>query len=974
MSENITQWLGSWFGSTVLIVVFVTVVVLGDSVSSQDRSFTDADIEFFENEVRPLLVKHCLECHGTSAEKVRGGLWLTSRESILRGGDSGPAAVPEAPDESLLIESIRYEAFEMPPEGQLQPHEVDVFAEWVRRGLPDPRETSESMPSVKVDIEKGKKFWAFQPVRAVEVPDVVHKDWVRTDVDNFILAQLEQRDLLPMEDAGRSSLLRRVCFAITGLPPTVIQIEKFVGSQRSLDQDLADLIDDLLATPQFGERWGRHWLDVVRFAESSGGGRSLMFPHAWRFRDYVIDSFNRDKPIDCFIKEQIAGDLLPFVDQNQRAEQVIGAGFLTLGPTNYEQQDKELLQMEVVDEQIDTIGRALLGMTLGCARCHDHKFDPIPTRDYYALAGIFKSTSTLVDGNVSTYVTQPLATEQQLAVYDEFKKKVGQLTKELDVAKKKLEQLGGGPVKPRARVSLEKLRGVVVDNRDAKLSGKWTTSTSVPGFVAEEYIHDLSQPKGANRAEFIPTLEQGGNFEVRLAYTPGGNRASNVPVTIHHQDGVKSLRINQALDPPIEGVFVSLGTYRFEANNLSSVVITNEDTDGVVIVDAIQFLPMENEAETRNSFLTPSSSTVPTPDENAKVNRELGLAKQVVKDLDEKLKELKKKAPPAPDLAMSVRDVNTPADGNIHIRGSVRNLGDIVPRGFLSVVTWDRKMAEIPADTSGRLQLAEWIVDPAHPLTARVYVNRVWRHLFGRGIVTTPDNFGMMGQLPSHPELLDFLANKFVENNWSTKQLIKLLLLSRVFRMASDGDNPAVKLDPENRLLWKANRRRADAEVIRDSILAVSGKLDPKQGGRTIRKIEQYDLGYKFDSRRRSVYVPAFRNSILGLFEVFDMANPNLVVGNRTTSTLPTQALFFMNSPWVIEQSRAAARRLLADSQSCEERTTLAFQRILGRRPADDEVQIVQSYLRENETINEEARWAGVVQTLFSSLDFRYVD
>ncbi|MEM7783132.1 MAG: DUF1549 domain-containing protein, partial [Planctomycetota bacterium] len=368
--------------------VFVFFVTLS-TCDAQTDNFSPAEIEFFESKIRPLLVEHCLDCHGANAAKVRGGLRLTSRKEMLKGGDSGPAIVLGNLDESLLIESIRYDGFEMPPKGKLPPEEIEAFEKWVSMGAPDPR-TASSAPIFKAPtILEGKKFWAFQPPQNHQPPVVANTHWPTSVIDRFVLAKLEENGIQPIHDADRQTLIRRIYLTLVGLPPEPEQIDSWVSDPRETSVMIGDLVDELLSHSQFGERWGRHWLDVARFAESSGGGRSLMFPHAWRYRDYVIRSFNEDKPFDQFVTEQIAGDLLSSESEDQKNQQLIATGFLALGPTNYEQQDKELLKMEVIDEQIDTIGKAFLGLTIGCARCHDHKFDPIPTSDYYGLAGIF---------------------------------------------------------------------------------------------------------------------------------------------------------------------------------------------------------------------------------------------------------------------------------------------------------------------------------------------------------------------------------------------------------------------------------------------------------------------------------------------------------------------------------------------------------------------------------------------------------
>lgn len=948
--------------------------------AGQQPTFPAQDIEFFEAKIRPLLSAHCLECHGNEATKIRGGLWLTSRQQLLEGGDSGPAVVLGKPEESLLISAVHFEDYEMPPRGKLKASDIELLEQWVRLGLPDPRTPNRQAASKPINIEAGRAFWSFRPLAAK--PKVVNhqqdRDWCRTEIDRFILQRLQKHQLTPVADANRYQLLRRVHLAITGLPPTPDQIQAFATSQRSLDDDLAELVDRLLQSDGFGERWGRHWLDVARFAESSGGGRSLMFPEAWRFRDYVIQSYNADKPFNQMIREQIAGDLLPFDSQSERNANLTAVGFLALGPTNYEQQDKELLRMEVIDEQVDTVGRAFLGMTLGCARCHDHKFDPIPTEDYYALAGIFGSTVSLVDGNVSTYVTQPLANAEQQAIVATYQKKLAQLTRRRKQLQKQLIELGGKQRvshQPRRVLQSGKLRGVVVDNQNARLIGKWQESVYVKAFVDAGYLHDDGQPKGRNQAIFAPQLETGGQYEVRLAYSASGNRASNTLVVIDHQDGRKTLRVNQSKRPPIQGLFLSLGSYRFEADNVAKVTISNEGADGVVIADAVQFIS-KTENKTSLTASKPDGTVQASPAKRTMTSApEWVAAKREFEATEKQLKILKSNAPQPFARAMSVKDSDQPADGHVHIRGNVRQLGDVVARGFLQVVTDKTTWPEIPDGTSGRLPLANWIASPQNPLTARVYVNRVWRHLFGRGIVETTDNFGAMGMRPSHPQLLDYLADRFVREGWSTKKLIRHIMLSRVFRLSTQTSEKAMQEDAENRLLWRANRRRMDAEVLRDSILFASGQLDPQAGGLTIRKITQYDLGYTFQTRRRSVYVPAFRNSMLELFEVFDIANPNMVTGHRNTSTLPTQALFLMNSPWVMEQSRAMAKSVCEQRAQDSERLKQVFLRLLGRPPSATEAKLANQYLESmNDIQNSKVRWQRLIHATIGSLDFRYIN
>ena len=986
------RWL--FLPMTALMTALMATLLAADTLAFQDSGekpperFGSVDIEFFENHIRPLLETHCLECHGDDPGNIRGGLRLTSRASILQGGDSGPAVVVGEAAKSLLIQSVRYEDFEMPPRGPLAEDEIATLVQWVERGLPDPRRATPSSGDASApDVARGRQFWAFQKPGPVAVPEIPGSNWPRTDIDRLILARQLQAGIQPGVDASRVTLLRRAYLALHGLPPTIEQIDRFVDDPQPLPQAFDRVIDELLASPRFGERWGRHWLDVVRFAESSGGGRSLVFPHAWRFRDYVIDAYNSDKPFDELLREQIAGDLLPYQDHDEKIEHLVATGMLALGPTNYEQQDKERLRLEVIDEQVDTIGRAFMGLTLGCARCHDHKFDPIPMTDYYALAGILGATQTLVDGNVSKYVERPLVTEQELRVREQYRKQVETLTQQWTAAESELQRIQGetGVADPaRKRVEAGELAGLVMDDQDARRTGKWKTSRHSGLFVNEHYLHDENGDKGKKAVVFEPQLAAGGQYEVRLAYTAGGNRASNVPVTIDHQDGKTTVIVNQSRTPPIDGLFVSLGTYRFEANSRSAITIATTDTDGHVIVDAVQMLPVESNVTSRvpaeadqtdradHNGLAKAAARSPS---RKTVNAaEYARVWQQVQDLDARLRALKERAPGPLSVAMSVQDVPDPQDGHLYVRGSVRRPGPRIPRGFISVCCDQQATLLVGARQSGRLELANWLADADHPLTARVYVNRIWKHLMGRGIVATPDNFGSMGQRPDHPELLDWLAGEFVRQGWSTKQLIRTIMRSHVYRLDTRIQALAQARDPENRLLWRAPRRRVDAEVLRDSMLSVSGQLDLTMGGPTIRRITEYDLGYEFDTVRRSVYVPVFRNSMLDLFEVFDFANPNLVTGQRNASTLPTQALFLMNSPVVMEQARQAANRLLSSPPELtdEQRVELAYRRTLGRPPFPGEME--KTMLHLDSFSDEKLAWSSVFHALFASLDFRYVE
>ncbi len=944
-----------------LLFLFTLMMLTG--VDSRIRADTKAGITFFEKKIRPVLVQKCYKCHN-SKKRARGGLILDSKEGLLEGGDTGPAIVPKHPEKSLLISAIEYNdpLLEMPPSGKLPKQVVEDFKKWIKMGAPDPRTDDQTSKRTNsgIDLEKGRKFWSFQLPKRHSLPKLKNEKWARGPIDRFVLAKLEEKALQPVPNADRRTLIRRAYFALIGLPPSPKQTAQFVNDPSP--KAFETVIDELLASPHFGERWARHWLDIARFAESTGGGRSMLFPNAWRYRDYVIHAFNSDKSYAQFLMEQIAGDLLEAKTDEERYWQLVATAYLLLGPTNYELQDKPVLESDVIDEQIDSLGRATMGMTIGCARCHDHKFDPIPTKDYYALAGIFKNTKSLVHSNVSKWMTRSLPMPKDLAkVVQEHKNAVAGLEAKIREARKYSKK--GGQGIGRGPLSVRDLPGVVVDDLQAVKVGNWKKSTYMNTFIGQNYLYATPTQGMPATLTFSPTIPASGKYEVRLAFLVGSNRATNAAIEIQFAGRKKQLRINQQKVPPIEGRFYPLGQFEFDKGTDNFVRVSTEGAKGgVVVADAVQFIPVEQ--------LKIGPKVVEKKQPQPK-RPKYNLAK-----LQRQLKQLRKKGPKVPK-AMAVADVENVKDFHICIRGVVHNKGPTVPRGVLQVATIG-KMPTIPKDASGRLQLAEWLASPQHPLTARVMVNRIWHHLFGSGIVKTVDNFGSTGDRPSHPELLDYLAVQFVEQNWSVKKLIREVMLSRTYQLSSRQiqDDPnirrAMKVDPGNRLLWRQNRKRLEAEVIRDAILKVSGNLDLQAGGQSINgKIDERD--YKFPGTRRSVYTPVFRNNLLELFQVFDFADPNLVVGDRATSTVAPQALYLMNSRFVMDQAQKTAKRTLAKKVTPTDRINYAFQLTLGRDPTERESEMVTGYLKRTQG-NPETAWEQVYQTLFASIDFRYVN
>jgi hypothetical protein len=786
-----------------------------------DTTSNSADTQFFEQKIRPILAQHCYECHSSQAKKLRGSLRLDNRAGLFKGGNTGPAVVPGKPDNSLLIQALRNNGLAMPPKGKLPDQVIADFERWVASGAPDPRDNSTAPATNRaIDLNAARKQWPYQPPQRHTAPQVEDASWARSDIDQFVFAGLEARGLHPAPDADRAVLLRRVTIDLIGLLPTPEETDAFVAD-RSPDA-FAKVVDRLLASPHFGERWGRHWLDVARYADSNGKDENLTFHEAWRYRDYVIASFNRDRPFNQFIREQLAGDLLPAANQAQRDEHLVATGFLVVGPKVLFDRDPLKRKMDVVDEQIDTVGRTFLGLTLGCARCHDHKFDPIPTKDYYALAGIFASTRTL-DG---------------------------------------------------------------IKENNPLVSG-W-----------------MLRPLGA-----------------------GGERLRAVQLAHQHKQ---------------EATGVALRKSRAE------------------------LLALQGHAE--------------TPD----AAQRMAAAGAAVKDLEAEERRLQTTAPPSPPLAMAVRDEDTPVDTPVNLGGNPHSTGPRVPRGFLQVASVETG-PKLPPDQSGRRELAAWLASPDNPLTARVFVNRVWMHLFGDGLVRSVDNFGAQGERPTHPELLDDLAVRFMEDGWSVKKLVRTLVLSRTYQMAAAENADAARIDPENKLLWRANLRRMDAEAVRDAILCVSGRLDWAMGGSAVSGMDEFATnnggkgGIVVDGNtRRSVYLPVIRNDLPSLFEVFDFADPDVSTGRRNVTTGPAQALYLMNSPFVMDQARDAARRLLAVADD-RERLDLLYRLAFGRTPTRDERRSVMQFLGERHrestpgAADELAAWTGVCQAVFGCVEFRFV-
>ena len=794
----------------------------GKRTSFNDRPSAD-DVKFFESKIRPVLTEHCYSCHSEKTEKLKGGLLLDTRMGIRTGGDGGPVVVPGDPASSSLIKAIKYkdESPQMPPKEKLPNAVIADFEQWVRVGAPDPRDGGKAVVKSEIDIEKGREYWAFQRPVGATPPAVKDSKWATTDVDRFVLAGLESKGLKPVADADKRTLVRRVYLDLIGLPPPPEIVEKFAFDGTA--NDFEAIVDSLLASPQFGERWGRHWLDVARYAESSGKTVNFNYPHAWRYRDYVIAAFNADKPYDRFVKEQLAGDLLPSASDKQKAEQMVATGFLAIGAKSLNERNRLQYELDIADEQIDVTTQAFLGLTAACARCHDHKFDPIPMTDYYALAGIFRSTETCY-----------------------------------------------GTVR----------------------------------FVQANHPSPLLQlPKGSAPSAIPSNLSEKERKSI--------------------EETIADTRKRMQGQDPINNIF-----------NFAQISINQSKLDSYE------------------------------------------------KDGEPKLQ------------AMGVRDKFRSNNSPVYTRGEPDQPGKAVPRGTLQVVS---KTAPTIRRGSGRLELAEWIASKDNPLTSRVMANRVWLHLFGKGIVPTADNFGAAGRPPTNPALLDHLAVAFMKDGWSVKMLIRQLVLSHTYRLVSSFDAKNFEIDPDNESLWRSTPRRLDAEAIRDSMLTVAGKLDevPRVGsvialageGPSVRPRLGSSARIDPNDPHRAVYLPILRDNLPDSLSLFDGADPSLVVAERATTTVPAQSLYLMNNPFVQKMAEATAERLIKKTPAASDRVREAYLLVFGRPPTGAEMASAERFfadykrtlpptgrgpLARSADKSERMTWAAFCQALLGSAEFLY--
>ena len=764
-------------------------------------TFSAEQIEFFESQIRPILVQHCYDCHSTDAKELQAGLYVDSREAMIKGGESGAAVVVGKPAESLLIAAVKYEGTEMPPDRKLDQQHIDAITKWVEMGAPWPEVTSSpGVPAAharedwsKFDwTEAQQSHWAWQPVRRPEVPYVstAQPSTVKNPIDNFVIVRRTQAGLQAAPPAASHILARRIYIDLIGIAPTPEQVQSF-SATASVNQQSAveSLVNELLASPMYGQRWGRHWLDVARFSDGRGGflEGDRAFDNAWRYRDWVVDTFNRDLPINEFIRLQIAGDL------TGDPSQAIATGFFALGPT-YQSDGGDpnsiaQSRAETLDDRVDILTRGLLGITGSCARCHDHKFDPIPQQDYYSIAGIFNNSAT----------------------------------------------------------------------------------------------HDL--PLAA-------------------------------------ADAVKRFRDHkQAVDE----LSRKIKSFRKRSKN-------QKNTEG-----------------------EEAAKEAATPEEELQLDQ-----------WKAELAELEKIAPPALEIAHALHDTASD-DMKIALRGNLLKTGDVAPRRFLRIVSG----AEPTRFTkgSGREELAATIIDPQNPLTVRVFVNRIWQHHFGAGLVRTPSNFGTLGEGPTHPELLDWLASEFVANGWSLKLLHRQIMSSATYQLGGDYDEHAFKDDGDNRFLWRMSPRRMDVEAWRDSLLAMTEDLDSSLGGPAYDNI--------IETKRRTLYAKVGRNGDVFdsdvFLRLFDFPLMRATVEQRPSSIMPQQFLFFMNSQFMIDRAKALVGRLHRMSDANEERIKRAYKLLYSRSPEPSELEIGLNFVSAASDGGELSSWDRYAQVLLSSNEFMFV-
>jgi hypothetical protein len=949
-SPRIQRAIPACFALPLLAAFVACLAIRGLGAAEPVPAITPEQERQFEQKVRPLLAANCWECHGE--KKQESGLRLDSRSGMIDGGDSGERAiVPGDPDRSLFVRAINHLGdYHMPPKRKLADDDIAALTDWVRQGAFWPADLSSKIQKRSAtDLAKDHRqsHWAYQPVRRPALPAVRSPLWLRARLDAFVLAKLEAAGICPSPEADRRTLIRRLNFDLLGLPPTPDEVDRFVAD-RSPDA-YERLVDRLLASPHYGERWGRHWLDVARYGDTKGYAfqQERRYPYAYTYRDYVIRAFNEDLPYDQFLVEQLAADRLPATAEDKT--RLAALGFLTTGRKFNNRNDD-------IDDQIDVVARGLLGITVACARCHDHKYDAIPTEDYYSLYGVFASCTEPAELPL-------IAPPEDTADYRKFEEGLNKLKEEVDKFtsekhKEFLDQARRQSADYLARVAagdsnalLAKMPSMALDPKDLRprLLERWRRyldERAKPGDSVLGLWHDLMKLPGETFAEkAAPVLARW------QALSPGtavgqcnpvvqAAFAADVPATRMDVARIYGKLLTETYERWLDagGDDTALGKLPEEARQVAELLLGKDSPTDVGRDDIRQFL---NRAD-RNKY----------------------------QELQKKVESYQVTSPLAPPRAMVVADSPKPTEPRVLVRGNPARPGDVVPRQFLLVMAGEERKPF--ADGSGRLDLARAITSPDNPLTRRVVANRLWMHHFGEPLVLSPSDFGIRSELPSHPELLDDLALRLLDANWSLKRLHREIVYSATYRQASLDRPECRAIDAENRLLWRMNRRRLELEAVRDTLLSVAGQLDMTMFGRAD------ELTKSPFPRRRAVYGFIDRQDLPNLFRVFDIASPDSSSPRRPRTTVPQQALFLMNSPFVVEQAQAlAARPEIASAASDHAKVAALYRLVLSRSPDAEESAIGKQFIASAGTMTEGQKLSAIeqlAQLLLLANEVMYVD
>jgi len=914
------------------------LLAVGSPVAAQTAN-EKAGLDLFEKSVRPLLSQRCYGCHNAGSGVLRGGLAVDTKDGLLSGGNHGAAIVPGNPDKSLLLKAIAYtdNNLQMPPGTKLPDDQVEAIRRWIQMGAPDPRVSAGgNKPKLTGLTDKAKSHWAFQPLKHPSVPTFKATDKLKTfvanPIDAFVLEKLEAKGLTPSPTASREALIRRVSYDLTGLPPTVEEVRAFLADRAPNAWE--KVVDRLLASPHYGERWGRHWLDTARYSDTKGyaanNGKDkydgYQYPYAWTYRDYVIDSMNEDKPYNLFILEQIAADKLPGVGPSD--PRLAALGFLTVGK-RFQNPD------DTIDERIDTVTKATVGLTVSCARCHDHKFDPIPTADYYSLHGIFNS---IVEPDTRPVVRLAGDSDQRSAFETKMDELLAQNRKGIyeliKTTTQEFEQHAEG------YLMILSVPGRGTKSYDiAKKYGLWPLDREITANVRVNPLDPVLGPFSLlSRLPAERFAQTAPPMLARVLHDP--KRPVN-PLVVSMLEHTKLTKLEDAAK--------AYGLLFAQARKLSDAYFVAKGTPG-------QTAPVAdpNMSEILDTPIAiPSAAELATREQQLAFFTERGGRKgrqmagftlvngyKTNKLTFQEMNELSLTHPGAPGCAMVVKDADTPQDSYVYLRGIKSKKGPVVPRQFIEILSGpDRKPF---TEGSGRLELAQAILSPRDPLPARVAVNRAWMYHFGEGFVSTPDDLGNQAETPSHPELMDWLSNWFISHNWSMKQLHRLILTSNTYKQSAATNAAYAVKDPGNRLLWRANLRRLDFEAIRDSLVMLTGKLDTSLGGKPVNITDE---PYTY---RRSCYGYVDRLNLSDLLTQFDFADPEMSNSRRITTIVPQQALFFLNSPMSVDVARQVmARPEVAQSTSDEEKVRSIYLILFQRSPKPAEIEWATDFMKQ---------------------------